>query len=100
MKQNFARNSPVERAYPNFRCEDILESIRANPARLDRPLPPVPPPAVVAMAEMVNGELVGTTWRRARPLTRLQEVLFVSAAFVFGGVLQMVVILYVSGILE
>ena len=38
--------------------------------------------------------------RRARPLTRIQEVIFVAAAFVVGGVLQMLVILDISGILE
>jgi len=38
--------------------------------------------------------------RRARPLTRIQEVLFVGAAFVVGGVLQMYVILNIAGILE
>ncbi len=41
-----------------------------------------------------------TPLRRARPLTRIQEVTFVAAAFVVGGVLQMLVILDISGILE
>lgn len=100
MKQNFVRKSPAERAYPNFRYADTLESIREIPARLDRPLPPIPPPTAVVTAELVNGELRRTTLRRSRPLTRVQEVLFLSAAFAFGGVLQMFVILYMSGILE
>ncbi len=37
---------------------------------------------------------------RARPLTRIQEVIFVAAAFVVGGVLQIFVILNIGGILE
>ena len=36
----------------------------------------------------------------ARPLTRTQEVLFISTAFVFGGVLQVCVVLHIFGILE
>lgn len=35
-----------------------------------------------------------------RPLTRSQEVLFIASAFVVGGVLQMLAILYVCGFLE
>ena len=38
--------------------------------------------------------------RRTRPLTRIQEVLFVAAAFLVGGLLQMFVILHMGGILE
>ncbi len=38
--------------------------------------------------------------RRARPLTRIQEVLFIGAAFVVGAILQMYVILSIGGILE
>jgi len=52
------------------------------------------------MAALTNGELSRTPLHGARPLSRIQEVLFVSAAFVFGGVLQMLVIACISGILE
>ena len=37
-----------------------------------------------------------TPVRRSRPLTRVQEVLFISTAFVLGGLLQMLVILHIG----
>jgi len=38
--------------------------------------------------------------RTPRPLTRIQEILLIGAAFVVGGVLQIVVFLDIGGILE
>jgi len=36
----------------------------------------------------------------ARPITRIQEVLFIASAFVVGGVLQILVLLHLSVVLE
>jgi len=38
--------------------------------------------------------------RRSRPLTLVQEVLFVTTVFVVGGVLQLLLYLHVGGVLE
>ncbi|HTO81641.1 MAG TPA: hypothetical protein VMQ73_05370 [Methylomirabilota bacterium] len=38
--------------------------------------------------------------RRSRPLTLIQEVLFVTTVFAVGGVLQILLFLHVGGILE
>jgi len=46
--------------------------------------------------DLTNREPGRTPLRRARPLTHIQEVLFLSAAFAVGGVLQTLVILYIG----
>ena len=38
------------------------------------------------------------TRRKVRPLTKVQEVLFLGAVFLFGGLLQLLVILNVLGV--
>ena len=40
--------------------------------------------------------MANSTMPRARPLTLVQEVLFVATALVLGGVLQMLVILHIG----
>jgi hypothetical protein len=40
--------------------------------------------------------MTNSTRRRARPLTHVQEVLFVAAALVVGGMLQVLVILHIG----
>ena len=40
--------------------------------------------------------MTNSTRRRARPLTHVQEVLFVATALVLGGVLQMLVMLHIG----
>jgi len=37
-----------------------------------------------------------STMRRSRPLTRVQEVMFVATVLAIGGVLQMLVILHIG----
>lgn len=58
------------------------------------------PPAGINKGNLTHPRPGRMSSRRARPLTRIQEVLFVAAAFFVGGLLQMLVILYGGGILE
>ena len=81
MKQILVCDCPdVERAKPDF--EQNLRSSVSN------------------MSDLANRGDGHTSLRRARPLTFVQEVLVVAAAFVFGAVPQMLVILNIGGILE
>ena len=41
-----------------------------------------------------------TQLHRSRPLTFVQEILLIATALVAGGMLQMLVILHISGILD
>jgi hypothetical protein len=58
------------------------------------------PPAIINKGDLTQRRAGRMASRRARPLTRIQEVLFVAAAFFVGGLLQMLAILYIGRILE
>ncbi len=58
------------------------------------------PDSASTMNDPANRGPGHTSLRRARPLTFVQEVLVVAAAFVVGAVLQVLVILNIGGVLE
>lgn len=56
--------------------------------------------AIIDKGDLTTRRPGRTSVRRARPLTRTQEVLLVAIVLVVGGVLQMLVILDIGSILE